>query len=227
MKTLGLIGGTSWHATVEYYREINQKVGKKIGSQANPTLVIYSLNIELMRNGTRKEIIAEYLRIANLLIDAGAQGIVICANTPHMVVDDIQPKISKPILHIGDAVGKAAKEKGLSKIALLGTLATMNGTFISNYIEEKYGIDVLTPKEEHKQGVHDKISKELTQGIFKEETKQFFIAEMNHLKKAGAEGIILGCTELPILMQGVTHELPFLDTTGLHINDAVSFILND
>ncbi len=145
MKKIGLIGGTSWHSTIVYYRLINEMVGEKIGTQANPELLIYSLNIELMREQNKEKINKKYLEIANTLQNAGAEALVICANTPHMVFDFVQPKIEIPILHIADAIGKEAREKGLKTLGLLGNRPTMTGDFIPKYLKEHYDIDTIIP----------------------------------------------------------------------------------
>ncbi|MCB0373150.1 MAG: aspartate/glutamate racemase family protein, partial [Muricauda sp.] len=125
MQTLGMIGGTSWHSTIEYYKLINQMAAKIIGEQANPPLVIHSINIELMREQNREKINAKYLETSLKLQEVGAEAIVICANTPHMVYDFVQPKIEIPILHIADATGKEAKRLGLKTLGLLGNKPTM------------------------------------------------------------------------------------------------------
>ena len=149
MKKIGLIGGTSWHSTIVYYRLINEMVGKKIGNQANPELLIYSLNVELMREQNTEKINHKYLEIANTLQTAGALAVVICANTPHMVHKFVQPQINIPILHIADAIGKSAKQQRLSKLGLLGTLPTMKGDFISSQLKENFEIETIIPDPEH------------------------------------------------------------------------------
>lgn len=226
MKTLGLIGGTSWHATVEYYSQINQKVGELIGKQANPELVIFSINIELMREQNQKKIQAKYLEVSLKLQEAGADGIIICANTPHMIYEYVQPKIDIPILHIGVATGRAAQDHGLKKLGLLGNKPTMTGQFIPSVLENDFGMEVLIPEGKDLEQSHFYVSKELTQGVFSDEAKDFYLNQIKELKKRGADGIILGCTELPLLLKDVKAELPMLSTTGLHIEMAVNFIMN-
>jgi aspartate racemase len=225
MKTLGLIGGTSWHATVEYYSQINQKVSEVIGKQANPELIIYSINIELMREQNRQKIQDKYLEISKKLQESGAESIIICANTPHMIYDYVQPKIDIPILHIGIATGRAAQDAGLKILGLLGNKPTMTGKFISSVLENDFGMKVIIPKAEDIDQSHDYVSKELTQGTFSNEAKVFYLKQIEELKRRGADGIILGCTELPILLKGIEADLPMLATTVLHIEMAVNFIL--
>lgn len=225
MRTIGLIGGTSWHSTIVYYRHINELVGEMLGSQANPPLIIYSLNIELMREQNWEKINLTYLHIARKLEIAGAKALIICANTPHMVYDYVQPKISIPILHIADAVGQNAIEGGLSKLGLLGNKPTMTKGFIQNRLKDKFNIDTIIPDEQYHGKSHEFISTELTQGKFTEPARSFFIDQMGLLKEKGAEGIILGCTELPILVDQSDFNIPLIPTTQLHAKMAVDFIL--
>jgi aspartate racemase len=226
MKTIGLIGGTSWHSTIEYYRLINDLVGKEIGSQGNPELIIYSINIELMREQNKEKINTKYLEVSRKLEQAGAKAIVICANTPHMVYDYVQLKINIPILHIADATGKKAKEKGLNKLGLLGNRPTMTGDFIPNVLQVNYGIETFIPEIEFIDVAHNYVSKELTQGHFTKEAKQFFIQQIELLVQKGADGIILGCTELPLLIKQEEVNIPLLATTELHAQMAADFILS-
>lgn len=224
---IGLIGGTSWHSTIVYYRLINELVGEKIGNQANPELLLYSLNVELMREHDIEKINKKYLDIAQTLQSAGAKALVICANTPHLVYNFVQPKINIPILHIADAIGKEAKKLGLKKLGLLGTRPTMTGDFISSPLKEKYDIDTIIPAGEYIDQNHNYISKELTKGIFSEEAKNFYLEQMKLLSSRGAEGIILGCTELPMLLEQKDFDLPLLATTNLHAQLASDFILEN
>lgn len=226
MKPLGMIGGTSWHSTIEYYKLINEMVGEKIGTQGNPPLILYSINIELMRSGDKEKINQKYLEVSQKLQKAGAEAIVICANTPHMVYPYVGPKINIPILHIADAAGKEAQSKGIKKLGLLGNKPTMTGGFIQSYLKENHSIDTLIPEEEYLDQSHYFVSKELTQGRFTEEAKSFYVNQMELLKNRGAEGIILGCTELPILLDQKDFELPMIATTQLHARMAADFILN-
>src|SRR5690554_2100374 len=129
MKKLGLIGGTSYHSTIDYYRMINDKVGKLIGTDQNPPLILYSLNVALMRSGDENKIKNEYLRISNELISIGADAILICANTPHLVYDFVQPQIDVPILHIGKAIGDYATKNQFKNLGLLGTKPTIKKDF--------------------------------------------------------------------------------------------------
>lgn len=225
MRKLGLIGGTSYHSTIDYYRMINEKVGDAIGHDQNPELLLYSLNIALMRSGNREKIQNEYFRISKELISIGAEGILICANTPHMVYDFVQPQINVPILHIGKAIGDYAKKNKFKNLGLLGTKPTVKIGFLEEFIKSKYAIDITLPDEENIDKIHHYISKELTQGIFSDDAKSYFLEQMQALQEKGADAMIMGCTELPILIKQEETEFQLIDTTGLHVEMAVEFIL--
>jgi aspartate racemase len=226
MNSIGLIGGTSWHSTIVYYRLINELVAEKIGTQGNPELLVYSINIELMREQNVDKINAKYLQVSRSLEQAGAKAIVICANTPHMAYDYVQPKIGIPILHIADATGKEATRLHLKKVGLLGNRPTMTRGFIPDILQRNYGIETIIPEESGLSQSHHYVSKELTQGLFTKEATSFFLEQIQSLKNRGAEGIILGCTELPILLDKSSTDIPLLATTQLHAQMAVDFILS-
>ncbi len=226
MKTLGLIGGTSWHSTIDYYRYINQLVNERLGNPpVNPPLLLYSLNVDLMRRNNWDEINQTCLETALTLQNAGAEGILICANTPHKVCPFVEPKLDIPILHIADAIGEAAKAAGLSNIGLFGTTQVMEESFIKERLQDKYGIRTQIPGPVARIKTHRAIAEELTRGIFEDTTKAFFLSEMSGLKAQGIDGVILGCTELPMLIKPEDFDLPLLDTTFLHAKMAVDFIL--
>lgn len=226
MKKIGLIGGTSWHSTIVYYRLINEMVAEKIGAGGNPELLIYSLNIELMREQNKEKINNKYLEVARILSTAGAEALVICANTPHMVFDFLQPQIDIPILHIADAIGKEAKSLQLTKLGLLGNCPTMTGDFIPSRLKKSYGIETILPDTEYLDRNHHFVSAELTRGIFSNDAKTFFLEQMRLLRAKGAEGIILGCTELPMLIESTDIDIPLIATTQLHARMAANFILD-
>lgn len=220
-----MIGGTSWYSTVEYYRLINQKVGNEIGRQGNPPLIIHSLNIELMRSRDWPRIKAKYTETAQKLAAAGAEAIIICANTPHKVYEDVQPQLSVPILHIADATGREAQRLGLSTLGLLGNKPTMTGHFIAGRLKETVQIDTIIPEGSSIDQAHHYVSQELTQGTFSEAARHFFRQQIDALVQRGADGIILGCTELPLLFKNEALPIPLLATTDLHVDMAVDFIL--
>lgn len=226
MKKLGLIGGTSWYSTVEYYTGINQKVTAVSEHGQNPELILYSINMEVMRLQIEEKIHNTYLKTAQILEHAGAQAIVICANTPHMAYDYVQPKIGIPILHIADAIGREAQKKGYKTLGLLGTKPTVTKGFITDYLKEKYNIRTIVSGEESIAKSHAYIAKELTQGVFSESAIAFYQNEIQEFKNKGADAVILGCTELPMLLKNSVIAIPGLSTTDLHIDMAVEFILN-
>lgn len=228
MRKLGMIGGTSWHATKEYYELINRGFAEARGNWESPELRIFCVNIAVMRAQDKDVIESTYLKTAQNLEEAGAEAIIICANTPHMSVDYVAPKIGIPFLHIAHATANEAKRLGLRKLGLLGNRPTMTGNFISGEIERKFGLEIIIPDNESAiDRSHHFVSEELTQGTFSEEARDFYLHEMNAMKSRGADGIILGCTELPILLRDVEYDLPLLSTTHLHAQMALDFILNE
>ena len=224
MRTLGMIGGTSWHSTIEYYRLINQMAAENLGHHANPPLIIHSINIELMREQNKDKINKKYLEISQKLQRAGAEAILICANTPHMVYDYVQPQIDIPILHIAGATGRDAQKKGLKTLGLLGNRPTMTGDFIPKILKRNYDINTIIPEQHCLGQAHHYVSKELTQGVFSDKARNFFKIQIDLLRNRGAEGIILGCTELPLLIDPKEIDIPTLATTNLHARMGVEFI---
>lgn len=225
MNTLGMIGGTSWHATEVYYRLIQEGVAKKIGAWNSPPLILHSINIAIMRSQDQQRIQAKYLETARKLESAGAEAIIICANTPHMVYDFVQPQIGIPFLHIAEATGREAQRLGLKKLGILGNKPTMTGSFISGYIQNKFNIEIIRPEGDALDRSHHYVSKELTQGKFTHAARLFYFEEIGVLEGRGVDGIILGCTELPILLKDDKADIPMLATTNLHAEMAVDFIL--
>lgn len=227
MKTLGMIGGTSWHSTIEYYRYIN-KLAEEINGPIpiNPPLLMYSLNVDLMRRGDWDEINQAYLDISLTLQAAGADGIIICANTPHKVIPFVEPKVDIPFIHIADAIGEEAKRLNLKKLALLGTTPVMEDDFIKGRLLSKHQIETEIPRQSAKKEMHRIIAEELTRGIMKDTTKAFVLEEMAEMQTRGTDGVILGCTELPLLIKDEDFDAPLLNTTFLHARKAVDFIFD-
>lgn len=225
MKLLGLIGGTSYHSTIEYYREINTQVAKTIGQSYNPELLLYSINIDVMRRQDESEINQTYLKVAQTLEQAGAEALMICANTPHMAVEFVQSKINIPFLHIADAVAQEAKQNNYRKLLLLGNKPTMTKAFLKSYLSTQHQLETIIPNTEQIEKSHHYVSKELTQGIFSPEAIQFY-QELIKIYQDKVDAVILGCTELPILLQQENSQQAFLSTTDLHIKTAVKFILS-
>jgi aspartate racemase len=228
MKTLGLIGGTTWLSTIDYYRIINQKTNELMGGLNSAKILLYSVNFEEFRPPVIPsewgDLSEKFTAIAKNLEKAGADCIVFCANTPHIVADDVQQNIDIPIIHIAEAVEAKITGWHMKKVALLGTRITMEQDFFKNKLTQK-DIEVLVPGEEDRHFLHDSIFKELAKGIFTAETKARFISIINGLIAQGAEGVILGCTEFPLLIKQEDCTVPIFDTTDIHANAAVKFAL--
>jgi aspartate racemase len=226
MKTLGLIGGTGWISTAEYYRLINEMVNEKLGGLNFAKLFLYSFNYnviyELYKEKKHPEIYQLVENAANKLINSGAEGVVLCANTLHFYANDLEHNISIPIIHIADAAAKSILDSNLDKVGLLGTKTTMEEDFYRSRLN-KNGIEVLTPDHDDRNFIHDSIFKELLKGIFKEDTKLRILEIMNKLNDKGADGIILGCTEIPLIIKTADTALPLFDTTLIHAEAAADF----
>lgn len=224
MKTIGLIGGMSWESTVDYYRYLNEGVKESLGGLSSAEILLYSYNfseVELLQHsgdwdGLTKDMVEKAVRLEK----AGADMIAICTNTMHIMAPDIEKAVNIPLIHIADAAGSVIKEKGQKKVALLGTTFTMNGDFYKGRIKEKFDIEVIVPNEEDKQTVHNIIYNELCKGIIKEESKSKYIEIIEKLAKEGAEGVILGCTEIPLLIKTGDTSISVYDTTKIH-SDAI------
>ena len=229
MKRLGLIGGTSWHSTVDYYRYINQMVNDIKDDRINPPLLIFNLNQyrinELQAQNKWDEIADIYTEAANDLINAGAKGFVLCSNTAHAIYDILTKRIEFPILHIADATAIEAKKLGLKKLGLLGTRYTMEKKYIKDRLTEKFGLKIIIPGKKSRIELARIIQDELSAGIITDKSKKYIISEMDKLKKNGAKGMILGCTEIPEIIKQKDYSLPVFDTTYLHCKMAVDFIL--
>ncbi len=230
MKVLGLVGGTSWHSTLEYYRYINQEVNDLYGGNTNPPLVLYNLNqsgIHALQLSGRWDQVADILSEAAMkLRAAGAQAVMFCANTPHKVYADVSRRTGIPILHIADATGVAIHQAGLTKVGLIGTKYTMEDGFMQRWLLEHYQVQVVVPASAAmRTELHRIIQKELSMGIFKPETKRYVLERIEELRKRGAQGIILGSTEIPLIIDQSDVRIPVFDTTRLHSLMAVEFIL--
>lgn len=228
MKTLGMIGGISWMATLEYYRDINSGVNKRLGGSEYPPLAIYSINFAEARGfaerGDWDGMLERFAGIGAHLRAAGAEALLLCANTAHIVADRVSERVGLPVINIIDATAAAIKAKGLSKVSLLGTRYTMEMDFFSGRLAE-HGIAAITPALADRDFIHDSIFNELTKGVIKPETKARYLDIIGAQAKAGAQGAILGCTEIPLLVKPDDLPLPLFDTTAIHVAAAVEFIL--
>ncbi|WP_434037109.1 aspartate/glutamate racemase family protein [Formosa sp. 4Alg 33] len=231
MHTLGLIGGTSWHSTLDYYSTINQTVNDHFGNNTNPPLLVYTLNqaeVHRFQTQDKWDSIANMLTNAALNLNkAGAESVMFCANTPHKVYNSVQEQLDFPVIHIADATAKAIKKKGLKKVCFIGTKYSMEEDFITKRIEEN-GLEVLVPEDEKViDELHRIIIEELTYGTVKPESKAYVLSVINNMINDGAEGVILGCTEFPLMIFQEDLEVPAFDTTKIHSLSAVDFILNE
>ena len=226
MKTIGLIGGMSWESTVTYYKIINETVKEKLGGLHSAKCILYSIDFqeieECQANGNWEksgEILGE---AANNLEKAGADFIVICTNTMHKVVNQIKEKISIPILHIAEMTAEKILEKGLKNIALLGTKYTMEQDFYKSKLIEK-GINVIIPDKNDIEIINEVIYDELCLGTINSNSKKKFLEIVDKLRSKGAEGIILGCTEIGLLIKNEDTDVPLFDTAIIHAEQAAMY----
>jgi len=226
LKTIGLIGGTGWVSTLEYYRLINQGINKKLGGLNSAHCLIYSFNYANIDTLNKQDDHAGVFRLvldaAEKLKGASVDCLVLCANTLHQYVDKLEKVIGLPIVHIADATAKAIKKKGLSKIGLLGTRFTMEMDFYTNRLKEA-GIESLVPGKPDRDFIHDAIMNELLKENYKKETKERFLSIINDLEARGAEGIVLGCTEIPLLIKQEDVKLPLFNTLEIHAAAVVDY----
>lgn len=228
MKTIGLIGGLSWESTSEYYRIINTAVKNKLGGLHSAKCLIHSFNFEeiadMQRTGKWKEATESMVEAAVKLEQAGAEVIIICTNTMHKMAMEVQEAVSVPLIHIAESTAHAIKQQNLKKVALLGTAFTMEQPFYKDILS-KHGIETIIPNEADRQMVHSVIFDELCQGRFLEDSRVKYQELISKLEAEGAEGVILGCTEIPLLIKQEHSSLPLLDTTYLHAMAAVEYAM--
>ncbi|TWI77913.1 aspartate racemase [Lacibacter cauensis] len=230
MKKIGLVGGTSWTSTIDYYRLINEETNKKLGHLNFAECILYSLNFEQFKNCNAQhnwdgtfELLAN---AAQSLKNAGAEVLVLCANTAHIVAERVSDRVGLPLIDIRIVTAQAVKHKGLRKVGLLGTVYTMELDFYKNKLSEE-GLEILIPPtKEERNFIEKTLLEELGKGIFLPETKQQYLAIINRLIAQGAEGIILGCTEIPLIISQQDVSLPVFNTTFLHAQAAVAFALS-
>ncbi|MGP4118718.1 aspartate/glutamate racemase family protein [Psychrobacter aquimaris] len=229
-RTLGIIGGMSWESTESYYRIINEGIKAELGGLHSADLLIHSVEFalinELQEQGRWEELGVMMASSGKRLQAAGAQGLMIASNTMHKLFDDVQSATDLPLIHIADATIDAIKKQNLSKIALLGTQFTMTQDFYKQRLIDA-GLEVLIPAEDERAEVHRIIKKELCVGEFKDSSRQYYIDVINGLAEQGAEGVILGCTEIGLLITQADSPIPVFDTTAIHAAAAVDFLLAD
>ncbi|MCW7987015.1 aspartate/glutamate racemase family protein [Streptomyces sp. WAC01526] len=230
MKTIGLLGGMSWESTAEYYRLLNQLTRERLGGLHSARCVLYSVDfaeIERLQVEGRWDEAGEVLAdAARALESAGADMLLICTNTMHKVADQVAAAVTVPLLHLADTTADAVRASGLRQIGLLGTAFTMEQDFYRGRLES-HGLDVLVPDATGRDTVHRVIYEELCLGIVHEESRQSFMAVIRDLITAGAEGIVLGCTEIELLIGAEHSPVPVFPTTRLHAEAAVALALSD
>jgi aspartate racemase len=228
MKTLGLIGGTTWLSTIDYYRYINEGINERTGGAEYAKCIIYSLNFSDLRKLSETNNWPGVLEMVSgackNLEQCGAEAIILCANTLHYIADGLKKSLNIPIIHIAEAVAAEINKISLKKVALLGTKFTMEFDFIKAKLAEQ-NIQIVIPEDDDRNFIHFTIYNELAGNIFKPETKERYITIINKLAKQGAEGVILGCTEIPLLIKQKDLNIPAFDTTKIHADSAVAFAL--
>lgn len=230
MKTIGLIGGLSWESSAEYYRIINERVREKLGDLHSAKSVMISVDFYEIQNLVRED---HSDKVGEILVDAakklelaGADVLLICANTAHRFADKIQKNIKISLLHIADKTAEKIVSANINKVALLGTRVTMEELFYKERLSH-YKIETLIPNEQDREMINEIIFKELCMGVVKRESKEKFQAVIEDLKKKGAQGVILGCTEMWMLIKSEDCSIPIFDTARIHAEAAVDYALKD
>lgn len=227
-RTLGIIGGMSWESTESYYRLINEGVKAKLGGLHSADLLIHSVDfgpINTLQETGEWEALGEMMASSGKRLQAGgAQGLLIATNTMHKLFDNVKSATDLPLIHIADATIDAIKKQNLTKIALLGTQFTMTQDFYKQRLIDA-GLQVLIPIDDERAEVHRIIKQELCVGVFKDSSREYYIDVINELTEQGAEGVILGCTEIGLLIKQADSPIPVFDTTAIHAEAAVDFLL--
>lgn len=231
MKTIGLIGGMSWESSLEYYKIINETVKIKLGGLHSAKCLMYSVDfaeIEALQHQNKWDKLTDIIvSCAENLKNGGADFIVICTNTMHKMAKDIENKAGIKVLHIAEVTGEKIIQNGIKKVGLLGTKFTMEQDFYKKVLIDKFNIDVVIPDESEREIVHDVIYNELCKGIINDVSKEKFIKIINNLALNGAEGVVLGCTEIPLLIDQEDVNINVYDTTTIHAISAAEFAIEN
>jgi aspartate racemase len=229
MRTIGMIGGMSWESSIEYYRILNETIKNALGGLHSAQCLLYSLDFEeierLQHSGNWAELTKILVAAAKKLKLAGAESFIICTNTMHKTAEQIEKESGLKLLHIADAAGQAVCQRRLKKIALLGTKFTMEEDFYRKRLEDIYGLEVMVPPLKERDEIHRIIYEELCQGDFKDASRTTFVSIIEELAAKGAEGIVLGCTEIPLLVREKDSVLPIFDTMKIHARAAADWML--
>ena len=230
MKTIGIIGGMSWESTLSYYRLINQKVNAKLGGLHSAKIIINSVDFAdiepLQRHGDWHQAGERLMAAAKALESAGADGFLIATNTMHKVAPQVEAEVNIPLIHIVDSTAHALQQKNVKTVGLLGTSFTMEQTFYRERLEH-YGINVLTPDSDARHQIHDIIFNELCHGVINAHSRRCYINAIDALAENGAQAVILGCTEIGLLISQSDTQLPLFDTTTIHTDAAVEWMFKD
>lgn len=230
MKTIGLIGGMSWESSLLYYQIMNQRVNEKLGGLHSAKSLMYSVDFDeiksLQYEGKWDEATKIMMDAAQRLESGGADFIVICTNTMHKMAKEVGEAVTIPLLHIADATAKEMVKDGRKKVALLGTAFTMEQDFYKGRLRDQFGLEVIVPGEADRRVIHDIIYQELCLGVINDTSRQSYLRIIQELGRQGAEAIILGCTEITLLISQEHCGIPLYDTTRLHAESAVDFALS-
>lgn len=230
MKTIGMIGGMSWESTVSYYQAINQGIKPELGGLHSAKICLYSVDfaeIEALQHQGKWDETAVILSKAAQSVEAGgADCLLICTNTMHKVAPQIEEQITIPILHIADATAKQLLSDGVTKVGLLGTRFTMEQDFYKRRLVDKFGIEVLVPNEDDRDVIHTVIYSELCQGVVSAESRERYLDVVDRLSSQGAQAVILGCTEIALLINQQHTDIPLYDTTKIHADYAVKWAIS-
>ncbi|MBD3414388.1 MAG: amino acid racemase [Candidatus Aminicenantes bacterium] len=231
MKTIGMIGGMSWESSLEYYRILNQTVKQELGGFHSAKCVMFSVDFEEIEQLQHK---GEWGKLTDIMVlaaqkveKAGADCILICTNTMHKMAPEVEASINIPLLHIADVTAKQIKSKGQKKVGLLGTKFTMEQEFYKGRLEKDHGIEVMVPDPDQRTIIHNILYQELVKGEITEKSKNEFKVIIESLNKRGAQGIILGCTEIPLLVKQTDYQIELYDTTFIHAQAAVQWALHE
>ncbi len=230
-KTIGLIGGMSWESSAEYYRLLNETVRARFGGLRSAPCLLLSVDFDeiatLQRAGDWEALTAKMIECARRLEQGGAELLLICTNTMHKMAGEVQAAVGIPLVHIADATAARVNKAGLTRVGLLGTLYTMEQEFYRERLARDYGLDVLIPEEADRQSVHQVIFSELCLGKTLDASRQMYREIIQRLVDRGAQGIILGCTEIMLLVGQEDSPVPLFDTTAIHVQAALAAALKD
>jgi len=229
MKTIGMIGGMSWESTAVYYRVINRETQVRLGGVHSAPLLLWSFDfaeIDVLQSAGRwDEATARMVEVGQLLVRGGAEMLIICCNTMHVMADQVEKGAGVPLLHIATPLGAAIAAKGFARVGVLGTNYTMKADFLRDPLARDHDIRIIAPGEDDARETHRIIYEELARGRFLDSSRAYFRGAIARLKEQGAEGVILGCTELPLIIGPEDADIPLFDTAELHGLAAVDMAL--